>query len=80
MIEYKYSEAPTDGIKVLRESLLSLIEGSTQWKWERDLGGSTTDCLNILVPKDRSEDISITIRAGFEEGMKLVQCLRMKTS
>jgi hypothetical protein len=62
----------------LHESLLSAIQKSKQWKWERELGGATTDCLNILSPKNRDQDISITIMVGFEEGMQLVEDLDLK--
>jgi hypothetical protein len=73
-----YSEAPLTQIQVLCESLSSAISKSKQWKWERELGGVTTDCLNILSPKNRHQDISITIMVGFEAGMKLVDDLDLK--
>jgi hypothetical protein len=71
-IEYRFSEAPIDRIERLVEMLPSAIRSSQQWTWERSYGGSTTDCLNVLSPKNRDQDISITIRVGFEEGTKLV--------
>lgn len=48
------------------------MQTSNQWKWERQLEGSTTDCLNLLSPKNRDQDISINIVVGFKAGMQLV--------
>ncbi|KAL5375716.1 hypothetical protein PMIN02_011972 [Paraphaeosphaeria minitans] len=72
-IEYRYSEAPIALIPYLGEILTPAMQTSNQWKWERQLEGSTTDCLNLLSPKNRNQDISITIVVGFKAGMQLVQ-------
>ncbi|PVH92350.1 hypothetical protein DM02DRAFT_575900 [Periconia macrospinosa] len=72
-IEYRYSEAPIDLISDLGETLTPAMQTSNQWKWERELRGSTTDCLNVLSPKSRNQDISITIVVGFKAGMQLVE-------
>lgn len=57
----------------LGETLTPAMQTSTQWKWERELGGSTIDCLNVLSPKNRKQDISITLLVGFKAGMQLVE-------
>ena len=55
------------------------IQSSHQWKWECNLGGRlTTDCMNALAPKDRSQDMSITLMVGCEEGMELVKKFNLR--
>jgi hypothetical protein len=54
------------------------MQTSTQWRWERGLGGTTTDCLNVLSPKNRNQDISITLLVGFEAGMQLVEQFQLR--
>lgn len=71
-IEYWCSKAPISQMWLLGERLFEAIQSSNQWKLERDLGGSTTDCLNALLPKDWSQDISITLVVGREKGVELV--------
>lgn len=53
------------------------MRSSNQWKWERTIGGLTTDCLNALAPKNRSQDISINVLVGFEEGTQLIEKLQL---
>jgi hypothetical protein len=72
-IEYWCSKAPINQIWLLGERLFEAAQSSNQWKWERDLGGLTTDCLNALVPKDRSQDISITLVVGHKKGVELIK-------
>ncbi|KAH3208789.1 hypothetical protein KXV77_009019 [Aspergillus fumigatus] len=76
------SEEPSSNKKVCGESRLQgrrlsgAVQNSEQWLWERTVGGTnTTDCLNALVPKNRGQDISITILVGHEDGLKLIQDL-----
>jgi len=76
-IEYRYSEAPISQIWLLGERLLEAVQSSHQWKWERDLGGLATDCLNALVPKNRSQDISITLVVGHEKGAELIEKFKL---
>ncbi|PSN59050.1 hypothetical protein BS50DRAFT_509234 [Corynespora cassiicola Philippines] len=78
-IEYRYSEAPITLIHRLGEPFASDIQSSKQWKWERALGGSTTDCLTVLSPKNQNQDISINILVGFEEGTQLLKNLQLKS-
>ena len=73
-IEYRYSEAPIDLIPLLGDPLSAAVQSSQQWKWERNIGvGLKTDCLNALAPKNRSQDISITLLVGFEKGTRLIE-------
>lgn len=79
-IEYRYSETPIDTIDRLAELLPPAIRSSKQWMWERGYRESTTDCLNILIPKNWGQDISITVLVGFREGSQLVRDLSLKKS
>lgn len=79
-IDYKMSSMPPSKLPNLIKRLSWAIESSEQWKWERRivaerLGSSdadTTDCLNFFVPKDRSQDISITLVVGRRAGFDLI--------
>ena len=78
-IEYRYSEAPANSIELLGKLLSEAVKGSRQWNWERNLRSTrTTDCLNALAPKDRSQDISITLLVGYKYGMELVDKLQLE--
>ena len=73
-IDYRFSEAPTSQIPLVGGLLSDAVQSSRQWRWERNLGGrSTTDCLNALIPKNRSQDISITLLVGHEKGLELIE-------
>lgn len=76
-IDYKCSEAPINQIWRLGERLSEAVESSHQWKWERNLGGSTTDCLNVLVPSNR-HDITITLVVGHDKGLELIDKFMLK--
>ncbi|KAK5079437.1 hypothetical protein LTS08_000013 [Lithohypha guttulata] len=78
-IEYRYSEAPINQMILLSDLISDAVQSSHQWKWERDLGGKmSTDCVNALVPKSRTQDISITLLVGYEKGMKLIEELQLE--
>jgi len=73
-IDYRCSEAPTSQIPLVGGLLSDAVQSSRQWRWERNVGGrSTTDCLNALIPKNRSQDISITLLVGHEKGLELIE-------
>jgi hypothetical protein len=77
-IEYRCLEAPTSQIWLLGERLFEAVQSSHQWKWERNLGGLTIDCLNALVPANR-HDISITLVVGHEKGLELIDKFMLRT-
>lgn len=78
-IEYRYSEAPINQMILLSDLISDAVQSSHQWKWERDLGGKmSTGCVNALVPKSRTQDISITLLVGYEKGMKLIEELQLE--
>ncbi|KFY02821.1 hypothetical protein V490_00389 [Pseudogymnoascus sp. VKM F-3557] len=60
-IDYRCSEAPISLMPLLGDPLFNAVADSNQWKWERRVGGPTSDCMNAMVPQDRSQDISITL-------------------
>ena len=73
-IDYRCSEAPTSQIPLVGGLLSDAVQSSRRWRWERNVGGrSTTDCLNALIPKNRSQDISITLLVGHEKGLELIE-------
>ncbi|KAF4949720.1 hypothetical protein FSARC_13413 [Fusarium sarcochroum] len=76
-IEYKYSEADINSIALLGPALTSAVIASKQWSWKRRTGGSTTDCINGLSPRDRG-DMSLQLLLGFKEGTKIMEQLRMQ--
>jgi hypothetical protein len=79
-IDYKMSAMPSGKLPHLIERLSWAIESSEQWRWERRISAErlgsndadTTDCLNFFVPKDRSQDISITLVVGRRAGFDLI--------
>jgi hypothetical protein len=76
-IEYKYSEAPIAAVIMLGPYLCPALQTSRQWKWERETGGLTTDCISALSPKHRG-DITLHLVVGFEEGTELIEKLQMQ--
>ncbi|KAJ6037694.1 hypothetical protein N7444_010399 [Penicillium canescens] len=65
--------SPIAKLPMLGDRLFSALQSSHQWQWERTVGGTgTSDCLNILVPKNRDQDVSITLLVGHESGLRLI--------
>lgn len=78
-IQYRYSEAKVDLIPLLKDPIASAVQDSQQWRWERYIGTTvTTDCMNVLLPRDPGKDMSITFLAGFDEGLSLIKQLSLK--
>ncbi|KND87034.1 hypothetical protein TOPH_08332, partial [Tolypocladium ophioglossoides CBS 100239] len=63
--------------------LLKAVKSSRQWRWERDQDIATdvprTDCLIAMIP-DSYQDISIMIRAGYQEGRAIAAALGFQRS
>lgn len=70
-IQYMYSKAPVDQILLLGDLLSKAVRSSRQWKIERRLGESTTDCLTTIIPEDTAQDISVTLWVGQEAGLQM---------
>ncbi|KAL4755869.1 uncharacterized protein BDW70DRAFT_33765 [Aspergillus foveolatus] len=70
-IQFIYSNAPVHLIPDLGDLLAEAVKSSHQWKVERALGETTTDCLTAIIPKDATRDISITLWVGAEAGHQL---------
>lgn len=73
----RLEEALTD------KALLNAMQKSRQWRWERsqDRGSfvKRTDCIVAMIPNS-VQDISIMIRAGYEEGWAIVAALGFQSS
>ena len=65
---------------LLGDLLFNAVAASNQWIWERKVGGLTTDCMNAMVPEDRSQDISITLSVGYIEGLELIETFQLATT
>lgn len=73
---------PADNIPHLIHRLPAAMTSSKQWNWERQLFNDNvtrledsidrTDCLNVFVPKDPSQDISVTLIVGYHAGLALI--------
>ncbi|EAS30004.3 uncharacterized protein CIMG_08750 [Coccidioides immitis RS] len=79
-VDFRCSAARVSEIPQIGSLLFGAIQNSNQWIWERTVGGNereTTDCLNVLVPEDRNQDISITLVVGHEKGLELIEKLKL---
>ncbi|KAH8595129.1 hypothetical protein B0O99DRAFT_672318 [Bisporella sp. PMI_857] len=79
-IDYRCSEAPIRLMPLLGDPLFDAVADSNQWKWERRIGGTTSDCMNALVPEDRSQDISITLSVGHKKGLEVIDTFQLATT
>jgi hypothetical protein len=73
-----YSQAPTSQIALLGTLLSDAVQNSRQWAMERNLGEKTTDCVTTLIPKDPTEDISVTLWVGRMEGLQMNDVFRLR--
>lgn len=76
-IDYRCSEAPISLMPLLGDPLFNAVAASNQWKWERNVGGPTTDCMNAMVPQDRNQDISITLSLGYRKGLEVIDKFKL---
>lgn len=76
-IQYMYSKAPTERVALLGDLLSEAVQSSRQWQMERSLEETTTDCITTLVPKNPSQDISITLWVGQEAGLRMNDVFRL---
>lgn len=77
-IQFMFSKAPTSQIPLLSNLLPDAIQNSRQWKKERELGESTTDCLTAMIPEDPDQDISITLWVGRVEGLQMNEMIMLQ--
>ncbi|KJZ68738.1 hypothetical protein HIM_11869 [Hirsutella minnesotensis 3608] len=71
-IEYKYWQTSITQIEILGDPIFTAMKASALWKQERDIGTTTTDCLIALIPRNKSEDISIVFSVGHKKGLELI--------
>nr|KMM66515.1 hypothetical protein CPAG_02854 [Coccidioides posadasii RMSCC 3488] len=62
---------PRSQISLLGDLLSDAVHISCQWDIERSLGKPMTDCPTTLIPKDPTQDISITLWVGQEAGLQI---------
>lgn len=76
-IQYMFSKAPISQIPLLGNLLSDAVQTSHHWRMERSLGEPTTDCLTTMVPKDPTQDISITLWVGAETGDQMTNVFKL---
>ncbi|KAL6240640.1 hypothetical protein RBB50_012467 [Rhinocladiella similis] len=73
-----HTNGPAYIIYMLPQPFRRAIMNSALWKWERSQGDTTTACLVILFPKDPTQDVSITLWVGHNEGYWLNDIYQLK--
>lgn len=73
-----FSRSPADNIGLLGTLLAHAVRTSNQWKMEKTLNDSTTECFSILIPKGKHEDVSITLWVGQKEGLQLLETFQLQ--
>ena len=76
-IQYMFSKAPISQIPLLGNLLSDAVQTSHHWNMERSLGEPTTDCLTTMIPKDPTQDISITLWVGPERGDQMTNVFKL---
>lgn len=66
-----FTNAPANIISIVPQPYRQAIMNSALWKWERSQGYTTTSCLAHLFPKDPTQDVSVTLWVGYNEGYRL---------
>jgi hypothetical protein len=76
--KYMYTDGPAKYISKLAEPYCTFVQNSRLWKWERSQGLETTGCLATLFPKDRIQDVSVTLWVGHDDGYWLNDMLGLQ--
>jgi hypothetical protein len=77
-IQFMFSKAPTSQIPLLSHLLPGAIQNSQQWRKEREMGETTTDCLTAMIPEDPDQDISISLWVGRREGLQMNEMIMLQ--
>ena len=77
-IQYMFLKAPISQIPLLGNLLSDAVQTSHHWRMERSLGEPTTDCLTTMIPKDPTQDISITLWVGPETGDQMINIFKLR--
>jgi len=72
-MKYMCSSAPASYISQFPEPFRTAIQNSRQWKWERSQNVETTECWPSLFPEDNTQDVSLTIWCGNNDGYRLTK-------
>ncbi|KAM5431532.1 hypothetical protein McanMca71_004767 [Microsporum canis] len=78
--KYIYSNAPASNIEKLPEPFRTAVRNSKLWEAERRQGLETTGCLATLLPKDDTQDVSLTIWCANEDGYRLHRMYGMEVA
>ncbi|KAH9905222.1 hypothetical protein F4778DRAFT_698018 [Xylariomycetidae sp. FL2044] len=70
-MKHMFTDAPAANISLLPQPFRSAIRNSRLWRWERSQGYDSTSCLATLFPKDETQDVSVTIWCGHNDGYQL---------
>ncbi len=77
-IQYMLSKSPISQIPLLGNLLSDAVQTSHHWRMERSLEEPTTDCLTTMIPKDPTQDISITLWVGPETGDQMTNIFMLR--
>jgi hypothetical protein len=77
-MKYMYTNALASDISALPEIFSSIIRNSRLWKWERNQGLQCTGTFALLFPKDHTQDVSLTIWCGHDDGYRLIDMFSLK--
>ncbi|MCJ1344894.1 hypothetical protein MMC31_003099 [Peltigera leucophlebia] len=77
-IQYMFSKAPVSKIPLLGSLLSDAVKTSHNWKMERSLGEPTTECLTTMIPRDPTQDISMTLWVGPETGGQIIDVFELR--
>lgn len=70
-MRHMFTNSPSLDISKMPQPFRRAMKNSGLWKWERSQGYTTTACLAFLFPKDATQDVSITIWCGHNDGYRL---------
>ncbi|XP_014550439.1 hypothetical protein COCVIDRAFT_115455 [Bipolaris victoriae FI3] len=77
-MKYMYTNALSHEVSALPEPFSSVIQNSRLWKWERDQGLKCTGTFALLFPKDHTQDVSLTIWCGHDDGYRLIELFSLQ--
>jgi hypothetical protein len=76
--KYMYTNAPASDISKWPEPIRTAIQNSRLWKWERGEELQTTGCWPILFPKGDTQDVSLTIWCGHDDGYRFIDAFGLQ--
>lgn len=77
-IQYMFSNGSPKMIPRLGGILCDAVRTSRQWNMERTLGDETTGCLTIMIPKNPTQDHSVTLWIDPEKASRIIRDFQLK--